>query len=386
MLIGIPKEILAHERRVAAVPETVEKLVDIGFQVVVEAGAGEGVFIEDARYQQAGATISTDVARLCSSADIILKVKQPCFNEQLQRHEVKMFKRGCILITFLHPAAPSSHAMVKGLRDRDITSFTMDGIPRTSRAQRMDALTSMSTVSGYKSVLMAANCLPTFVPLMGTAIGMLKPARFLVVGAGVVGLQAIATAKRLGGQVTCVDIRPEAREECKSLGVKVEGFEVPPDLARGEGGYARALPEEWLDREREVLAPLVEQSDVVILSALVPGEIAPVLVTKEMITRMKPGSMIVDVSIDQGGNCAVTRAGEDIVAHGVPICGAQNLPGRVPVHATYLYARNMLHYVQNLFKEGPGMIDWDDEIVTASLVTHDGKILHAGLLKELERE
>jgi len=288
-------------------------------------------------------------------------------------------------VTFIHPAAPANHEIVRMLRDKNITSFTMDGIPRTSRAQKMDALTSMSTVTGYKSVLIAAGHLPVFVPMIGTAIGAIKPAACLVIGAGVVGLQAIATAKRLGGVVTAFDIRPEAREEARSLGAKVGGFEVPEELAKGKGGYARALPAEWLDKERQALTPLLAGSDMVIASALVPGEVAPILITEEMLKGMKPGSVIVDVAIDQGGNCSATEAGKEAAKHGVMISGLKNIPGSVPVHATWLYANNMFSYLENLFKNGPGKPDMDDDIVQSSLVTHAGAIVHEGTLKAFKQ-
>ena len=383
MIIAIPKEIMPGERRVAAIPETVEKLVKMGFRVTVETNAGEGIFYDDKKYTKAGAEIITDVESLYRQADIILKVKEPKYNDRVNKHEIEMMKGGSILITFLHPAAPSNHEIVKMLRDKGITSFTMDGIPRTSRAQRMDALTSMSTVTGYKSVLIAANNLPKFIPMIGTALGSLKPAKCLVVGVGVVGLQAIATIKRLGGIITVVDIRPEAREEAISLGAKVEGFEVPPELATGKYGYAKALPSEWLEKEREALTPLVEDVDVLILSALVPGEVAPILVTDKMVAKMKDGSVIVDVSIDQGGNCAITEAGKEIIKHGVIISGLQNIPARMPVHSTWLYANNIFNYVENLFKKGVGELDLEDEIVQNSLVTYQGKIVHEGTLKAL---
>ncbi len=382
MLIGVPTEIMANERRVAATPETVAKLVQRGREVLVQSGAGAGNYIGDEQYRKAGAVIAPDAAQVFERADLIIKVKQPGFNQTLKRHEVAMMREGAVLVTFLHPASPGGRTVVKMLAEHRITSFTMDSIPRTSKAQRMDALTSMSTITGYKAVLMAASRLPIFVPMMGTAIGMLKPAKFLVVGCGVVGLQAVATAKRLGGVTTCVDIRPEAREEAKSLGAKVGGFEVPPELAEGAGGYAQALPPEWLERERAALAPLVEESDVVVLSALVPGEIAPVLVTEAMIARMRPGSVVVDVAIDQGGNCAATKPGEEYALHDVTVSGMQNIPGSVPLHSTYLYANNMLHFLDNLFKDGA--INWDDEIVKATLVTRDGRIVHKGTLKAMQ--
>ncbi|HPW44771.1 MAG TPA: NAD(P) transhydrogenase subunit alpha [bacterium] len=383
MLIGIPKEILHHENRVAATPETVKKYREMGFEVLVEGDAGKGVYVSDEQYREAGARVLTDAVELFQQSDIILKVKQPCPNERYGKHEAEMIKEGGTLITFLHPAAPSNHSMIKTLRDRRILSFTMDSIPRTSRAQKMDALTSMSTITGYKSVLVAAGHLPQFIPMVGTAIGMTKPAKVLVIGAGVVGLQALATAKRLGGITTCVDIRPEAREEAKSLGAKVGEFEVPVELAKGEGGYAKALPKEWIEKERAFLAPIVADSDIIILSALVPGEVAPVLITEKMIAGMRPGSVIVDVSVDQGGNCEATKPGEEVRVHDVMVSGVQNIPGSVPVHASWLYANNMVQYLSNLYKQGPGQIDWNDDIVKATLVTKNGEIVHDGARKAM---
>jgi NAD(P) transhydrogenase subunit alpha len=383
MLVGVPKEILPGERRVAATPETVAKYLKMGFEVAVESSAGAGIFVSDEEYEKAGARILADVEELFAKADLILKVKQPYFNSEVGKTEVSMMREGGALITFLHPATPSNHDMIRALRDKNITSFTMDGIPRTSRAQRMDALTSMSTVTGYRSVLMAASHLPKFMPMIGTAIGAIQPAKVLVIGAGVVGLQAIATAKRLGGVVEAVDIRENARTAAASLGAKVVGFETPAELALGEGGYAKALPSEWVEKEREAIAPHVEEADIIILSALVLGEIAPVLITEEMLAKKKPGSVIVDVSIDQGGNCALTESGTTVEKHGVTICGVSNIPGSMPVHSSWLYANNMYYYVENLFKNGLDQFDMEDEIVKHSLVTYQGKIVFVGALKAM---
>lgn len=383
MLIGIPKEILSEEKRVAATPETVQKYIKMGFNVAVESSAGEGVWRSDEEYENSGASIISDTEKLFAQSDVILKVKQPVFNETVGKHEVDMMRNDITLITFLHPAAPGNHDMIKMLRDKNIIAFTMDGIPRISRAQRMDALSSMSTVTGYKSVLIAANQMPKFVPMIGTAIGTVKPARFLIVGAGVVGLQAIATAKRLGGIVKAMDIRKEACKEAESLGAKVAEFDIPQELAVGEGGYAKALQTEWLEIERKVLEPYVEDADIVILSALVPGEVAPILITEEMVSKMKQGSVIMDISIDQGGNCAVTEPGQFAQKNGIYVCGIQNIPGRMPVHSTWLYANNMYYYVENLFKKGLDTFNLDDDIVKQSLVTYQGKIVFEGAIKAM---
>lgn len=383
MQIGIPKEILSEEKRVAATPETVQKYVQMGFRVAVETSAGEGIGQSDDAYQLAGAHIAAQAEKLFEESDVILKVKQPVFNQSVNKHEVNMLRDDCILITFLHPATPVNHDMIKRLRDKGVTAFTMDGIPRISRAQRMDALTSMSTVTGYKSVLMAANHMSTFVPMIGTAIGTIKPANFLIVGTGVVGLQAIATAKRLGGVVKAMDIRKEACAQAESLGAKVAKFDIPQELAVGEGGYARSLESEWLEIERNVMKPYLEEVDVVILSALVPGEVAPILIAEEMVGLMKPDAVIMDVAIDQGGNCALTEPGRFVRKAGIQICGIQNIPGRMPVHASWLYANNMYYYVENLFKNGLDVLDLEDEIVKRSLVTYKGEIVFEGALKAM---
>lgn len=352
MILGIPKEILTGERRVAALPETVEEYVKMGFDVRVQSSAGQGALRCDEEYRSAGATIIGDPEVLFRESELLLKVKQPVLNEKTGKHEVEMIRPGAILITFLHPAAPANHPMVRALSARDVTALTMDGIPRAPRTRNMDALTSMSTVSG-------------------------------VIGAGVVGIQAIATALRLGGVVEVMDIREDARRRAEQLGARVVGFDVPAALATAQGGTAKALPSRWVEKAREALTPFVEQADVLILSALVPGEVAPVLITEDMVRRMRPGSVIVDVAVDQGGNCGLTEPGAEIVRHGVRVCGLLNIPGSVPVHASWLYANNVLQYVKNLFKNGLDTPDLDDEIVRHSLVTHRGEIVHRGTLKAM---
>lgn len=380
---GIPKEIMGGERRVAAIPDTVKKLSDGGAKIFVEKGAGVGSYFSDEEYKKAGATVLDDVQELYSQADIILKVKEPLFNDDIGTHEVDMMHEGQVLITFLHPAAPPNHDMVKKLVEKKVTSLTLDGIPRISRAQSMDALTSMSTVAGYKSVIMAADRLPKFIPMIGTAVGMIQPSTVMVIGVGVAGLQAIATAKRLGAVVYAVDIRPDAAEHAKSLGAKTVEAGVPADIAIGEGGYAKSLPEEWILKEREAIKETVIKSDIVILTALVPGRLAPVLVTEEMVKQMKSGSAIVDVAIDQGGNCELTRGGELIVRYGVSIDGTKNIPGMVPTSSTWMFAHNIYNYVTAFIKDGKFVIDTNDEIIASSLVTKDGKLYHAGAIEAM---
>lgn len=378
MKIGVPKEIMHGERRVSATPETVKKMVDEGATVLVEKGAGEGAFFPDEKYAAAGATLVDGAPAIFEQADVILKVKEPLFNEKVGKHESDMLRDGQYLITFLHPAAPVNRESMKKLRDTGCTSITLDGIPRISRAQSMDALTSMSTVAGYKGVLMAAEHLSKFMPMTGTAVGMIKPANVVVIGTGVAGLQAVATAKRLGAVVTAIDIRPDALEQAKSVGAKPIDTGVPKEVAVGEGGYAQRLPEEWLEKEREVIAPIVKDADVVILTALIPGKQAPILITKKMVESMQPGSVIIDIAIDQGGNCELTKAGEEIIEDGVFISGVKNIPGMMPTSSTWMFANNIYNLLAYLAKDGKIVLDETDPIVKSSLTTKNKKIVHAG--------
>ncbi|MRS12238.1 MAG: NAD(P) transhydrogenase subunit alpha [Actinobacteria bacterium] len=380
MIIGIPREILEREHRVAALPEEVAAYREMGFEVLVESCAGADTLHGDAEYIAAGAQMVATAEELFSHSDIVLKVKQPHFNAVAGKNEADMLREGTMLVTFLHPAAPANHDIIRTLRDRNITSLTMDGIIRIPRAKPMDALSSMSLVTGYKSVILAAASLPRFVPAVDTPMGTTAPAEFLIIGAGVVGLEAIRTARMLGARVKAFDIREGSRKEAAELGAEIVGFEMPQDLVLDEVGSAEALPSDWLEKEREALVPLVRTADVIISSVLVPGEVAPKLLTDEMVASMRPGSVIVDVSIDQGGNCELTRPAEECVVHGVTVMGYINIPGSVAVHASWLYGKNMLEFVRNLFKNSLDAPDWDDEIVRHALVTRDGKIVHAGAL------
>ena len=378
MTIGVPTEIMPGERRVSSTPETVKKMVDEGATVLVQAGAGEGAFFSDDQYKAAGATIVERAKDIFDKADVILKVKEPLFNEKEGMHESDMLRDGQYLITFLHPAAPVNREPMRKLRDTGCISITLDGIPRISRAQSMDALTSMSTVAGYKGVLMAASYLAKFMPMIGTAVGVIKPAKVVVIGTGVAGLQAVATAKRLGAEVTAIDIRPDAAEQARSLGAKSVDTGVPKEVAIGEGGYAQRLPDEWLKKEIEAIKPVVKDADVVILTALIPGKLAPVLITEEMVKSMKPGSVIVDIAIDQGGNCAVTKAGEEVVVDGVTVSGIKNIPGMMPTSSTWMFANNIYNLLAYLTKDGKIELDRNDPIVASSLTTINKEIVHAG--------
>lgn len=378
MTIGVPTEIMPGERRVSSTPETVKKMVDEGAKVLVQSGAGEGAFFSDDQYKAAGATIIERAKDVYDKADVILKVKEPLFNEKEGMHESDMLRDGQYLITFLHPAAPVNREPMRKLRDTGCISITLDGIPRISRAQSMDALTSMSTVAGYKGVLMAASYLAKFMPMIGTAVGVIKPAKVVVIGTGVAGLQAVATAKRLGAEVTAIDIRPDAAEQARSLGAKSVDTGVPKEVAVGEGGYAQRLPDEWLAKEIEAIKPVIQDADVVILTALIPGKLAPVLITEEMVKSMKPGSVIVDIAIDQGGNCAVTKPGEEVVVEGVTVSGIKNIPGMMPTSSTWMFANNIYNLLAYLAKDGKIVLDRNDPIVASSLTTINKEIVHAG--------
>jgi NAD(P) transhydrogenase subunit alpha len=385
MIIGIPKEIMHDEGRVAAIPETVAKLKADGFDVLVENGAGALAFFSDADYAAAGAEMVADAQELYDRADIILKVKEPLFNELKGKHEVDMMHAGQYLITFIHPASPVNHEMVKKMAANGIISLTLDGVPRISRAQNLDALTSMSTCAGYKGILMAASDLTKFIPMTMSAVGMIKPCNALVIGTGVAGLQALATAKRLGAQIYAADIRPAAAENAMSLGAKIVDTGVPAEAAIAPGGYANALSDEMIAKEREALKDVIKDMDIIFCSALVPSKLAPVLITDEMVASMKPGSVIVDISIDQGGNCASTVPGERAVVHQVTIEGIKNIPGMLPTSSTWLFAQNIYNLVKYLSKDAKIELDMNDEIVQGILTTIDGKLVHKGAIDAMSR-
>lgn len=386
MIIGIPKEIMPGEARVSASPEIVKKYIADGATVLVEHKAGEGSFYFDEDYRAAGAQIITSAEELFNRAELILKVKEPQFNTTHGKHEVDLMHRGQYLITFIHPASPANHEMVNRLAERGIISMTLDGIPRISRAQNMDALTSMSTCAGYKGMLLAANAMSKFVPPMFTAVGSIPPAKALVIGVGVGGLQALATAKRLGAITYATDIRPAALEQAQSLGAKIIDTGIPAELAIAEGGYARELPEEWLIKEREKLREVIKEMDIVFLSALVPGKIAPILITEEMLKEMPNGSALVDISIDQGGNCDITPAGTTEVKHGVTLIGIKNIPGMLPTSSTLMFSNNVYNLVSYLMKDGKLVLDRSDEIVQSILVSIDEKVVHTGALEAMNKQ
>jgi NAD(P) transhydrogenase subunit alpha len=384
LIIGIPCEIMNGESRVAAIPETVKKLVNDGARVLIETNAGLKSYFSNELYENVGAEITINVEDIYETSDLILKVKEPLFNKLLNKSEVEMMKKGQYLITFLHPASPSNHKMVSELAEKGVNSLTLDGMPRITRTQTMDALTSMSTVAGYKSVLMAANRLRKFMPMVGTAVGMIKPANVLVIGTGVAGLQAIATARRLGAVVSAIDIRSDAQEQAKSLGAKIIDVGVPKEIAVGDGFYACSLPENWLSHERDIIREKISQFDIIILSALVPGKQAPVLITDDMVKMMNPGSVIVDIAIDQGGNCEATVSGEVVEKYLVSIDGTKNIPGQVPESSTWMFAHNIFNFLSYLVKDGQIVLDWEDEVISSTIVTFEGKILHKGTREAMD--
>jgi NAD(P) transhydrogenase subunit alpha len=363
-IIYIPNESGGGENRVAAVPDTIRRLGKLGFEPLVQEGAGMAAGFPDAAFIDAGARIATDDAAL-GQADLVLKVSPPTPDE------VGRLKSGAVIVSFLWPLANLD--TVRALADRKVTAFAMDRIPRTTRAQSMDALSSQANIAGYKSVLLAADSLHRLFPLLMTAAGTITPARVVILGAGVAGLQAIATARRLGAVVEVSDVRRVAKEQVESLGARFIEVEGAEDL-EGSGGYAREASPEFLERQKTEVRKRIVAADVVITTALIPGRPAPRLVTEDMVRDMKPGSVIVDLASEQGGNCELTVPGEVVTRHGVTIIGYRNLPGRVPGHASDMYARNLLNVVQHLFPEGRKSIDFQDEITAGSIQVHDGAV------------
>ena len=364
MRIGVVRESALGERRVALVPESVKRLAPDGVEVLVERGAGEAAAFPDAAYAEAGArVVSGDEAY--AEADLVCRVQKP------SGAEIERLRPGSALVAFLQPLL--NQDLVIALAERGVTSFSMDAIPRITRAQPMDALSSQATVAGYKAALVAASSLGKFFPMLTTAAGTIPPARVLVLGAGVAGLQAIATARRLGALVSAYDVRPVVKEQVESLGASF--LELDVEGVEGLGGYAVALDEDQHRREQELLALHVGESDAVIATALVPGKPAPLLVTEDAVRRMRPGSVIVDLAAEMGGNCALTEPGETVVREGVAVVGALNLPSTMPLHASQMYSRNVSSFVRLLVREGDLVVDFEDEIVRATCVTHAGRVL-----------
>jgi NAD(P) transhydrogenase subunit alpha len=366
MKVAVPREVAPGETRVAAVPDTVRKLVAAGLEVAVQSRAGAGARVEDSAYQEAGASLEKDAGRLLDSAGAVLKVQAPA------PAEINLLAKGSLLISFLQPATQPE--AVKALAARGVSALSLELLPRISRAQSMDALSSQASLAGYKAVIMAAERLGKFFPMLMTAAGTIPPARVVVLGAGVAGLQAIATARRLGAVVEAYDVRPAVKEEVQSLGATF--LELSLEAQEGEGGYAREQSEDFLRRQRELLGERLEAADVVITTAAIPGRRAPVLVTADMVRRMRSGSIIVDLAAETGGNVELTRAGELIEVQGVLVDGTRNVPGTVPYHASLLYSRNVANLLLYLFKDGKVELDFEDELVRGCCVTHNGQVVH----------
>ena len=379
MKIAIPKERRAQERRVAATPDTVKKLVALGAQVSVEAGAGEASRFSDEAFTNAGATVVSDLSTLLGDADLVLKVQRPLLASDAEGlDELGAMKQGALLIGTLSPFA--SPEALQAYADAGITALTMEFVPRITRAQTMDVLSSQSNLAGYRAVLDAAYEYERIMPMMMTAAGTLAPARVMVLGAGVAGLQAIATAKRLGAIVSATDVRPAAKEQVESLGatfVMVESDEST--AAETAGGYAREMSEDYQRRQAELVADTLKKQDIAICTALIPGRKAPTLITDEMVHSMKPGSVIVDLAVEQGGNCTLSKPGEVVDVNGVRIVGHLNVPSRLATDASALYAKNLLSFISPLInaENGTLQIDWDDEIVAATTLTRDGQVVHS---------
>ncbi|TNC93090.1 MAG: NAD(P)(+) transhydrogenase (Re/Si-specific) subunit alpha [Thalassolituus sp.] len=378
MLIGIPKEIFPGENRVAQIPAGIQTLLNAGYEVVVQAGAGDNAHISDEEYRGCGASIAPDAASLYGQADIILKVRQPL------DEEVPLLKEGTTVICMLD--AWFNKDLVKQLAENKVRTFALEFIPRTTRAQSMDVLSSMGAISGYRAVLAGAMALPQYFPMLMTAAGTIHPARVFVIGAGVAGLMAISTARRLGAVVEAYDTRVEVREQVESLGAKFVEFDLPQEEGTSSGGYATQKSEEFYKAQREQMTAKVSQADLVITTAAIPGKASPRLITKEMLHCMKKGSVVVDLAAERGGNVEGTVANEKVYLDGVTLIGYIDHPGRVPVHASQLLTKNITTFLLNMTKEGELNVDMEDDIVAATLVTENGEIKHEGLKALIEQE
>lgn len=381
MIIGTVAEIYPGERRVAIVPAVLPILAKAGLDVLVQAGAGERAGFPDERYLEGGARLAATRQEVFAAAGAIAQVRALGANPDAGRADLELLRSGQILIGFLDPLASSEE--VRQAAERGVVAFAMELIPRISRAQSMDALSSMATIAGYKAVLLAAEALPRMFPMMMTAAGTVAPARVFVIGAGVAGLQAIATSRRLGAVVEAYDVRPAVKEQVTSLGAKFVEMPLEAAGAEGAGGYARAMDEEFYRRQRRLMSAVMARSNVVISTAAVPGKKAPILITGEMVRAMMPGSVIVDLAAERGGNCDLTRPDRTVVEHGVTILGPTNLPATVPFDASQLYSRNVANLLAHLVRDGAIQIDLKDEITRETLVTRGGDVIHPAVREAL---
>ena len=375
MIVGVPKEIYPGERRVALTPAVVPLLAKAGLEVVLEAGAGEQAGYPDAQYQEKGAKILPDRSAVFAQSDIIVQVLCHGANDKTGASDLPLMRKGQVLIGFLRPlGSPDS---VQQVAKTGVSAYAVELMPRTTRAQSMDALSSMASIAGYKAVTVVADELPRIFPMMTTAAGTITPSRVLVIGAGVAGLQAIATAKRLGAVVSAYDVRPAVKEQIQSLGGRFVELPLETGNAQDAGGYAKAQDEAFYAKQRELLGNVIAESDAVITTAAVPGKKAPVLVTEAMVKRMPPGSVILDLAAERGGNCELTRAGERILEHGVTILGPINLASGAPYHASQMYAKNLTTFLQNLVKDGKVRPPESDDIIRDTLLTEGGEVVNA---------
>ena len=375
MVIGVICESMPGERRVALVPGVIPTLAKAGLTVLVEPGAGAQAGFVDEAYRAKGAEIAASRWDVCDRSDILLRVRLGPSGTPFTDADISSLRPNQVVVALLDPLGDP--ALVRRLAEQGSSAFSMELMPRITRAQSMDALSSMATIAGYKAVLLAATTLPRMFPMLMTAAGNVTAARVFVVGAGVAGLQAIATARRLGAQVVAYDVRPAAKEQILSLGAKFADIPLETVDAEDKGGYAKAQDESFYQRQREMMAKVVAQSDVVVTTAAIPGKRSPVLVTADMVRGMQPGSVIVDLAAERGGNCELTEADQTVVAHGVTILGPTNLPATVPYHASQMYAKNITTFVLHLVKDGALAFDLADEITRDTLVTHKGEVVHS---------
>ncbi len=378
MKIGIPKETAPNESRVAATPETVKKMSQAGLQVLIESGAGEKADVSDLDFKTAGAEILSNAKDIFQSSDIVLKVQAPTSEEILQ------MKESTVLISLFQPLLNLD--LVQKMVPRKLTVFSMDSIPRIARAQKLDALSSQSNIAGYKAVLMAANALGKMMPLLMTAAGTISPAKVFVIGAGVAGLQAIATAKRLGALVEAFDTRPVVKEQVESLGGKFLELELKEPETEDKSGYAKELSKDSHERELELIRQAAKSADIVITTALIPGKRAPILITEQMVKEMKKGSVIVDLAAEAGGNCALTKPGEEVIVSGVKIIGRFNVPSLLAGEASRLYARNIFNMLSEMYREGKLTINENDEVVRGALIVRGGEVVHPAVKEKLSAE
>ena len=378
MNVVIPKETLDNESRVAATPGSIKELVKAGLSVMVETQAGIKSHISDSDYKNAGASIIESKEELLSKADIVLKVLPPTLDQ------IVLLQPKSIVISFCQTTRDID--TVKALKEQSVTGFSMHLIPRTTLAQKMDALSSQANIAGYKAVLLAASKLGVYMPLLMTAAGTIRPAKVLVLGAGVAGLQAIATAKRLGAQVEAFDVRPIVKEQVESLGAKfIEVDSSEDDEGVGDGGYAKETSEEYKNRQQKLIHDHISKSDVVVTTALIPGKPAPKLISESMVNSMKPGSIIMDLASENGGNCELTKKDEIITHNGVTIDGSSNIPGSMPVHASELYAKNITAFLKYMIDDGELKLNLDDEIISGSMYTHLGEVTHEPTQEAIKR-